>query len=254
MYNNGNMIIHILANIPKENTSKNSNKSKRNTRVVNVWVSRRKRLLSSMHEMIPDRDITIYTGQIEDILNERSARKLPNLSDYGRVEDSILERSYDDILRQDRDELVVKNIIIGGIPNRTTDDTNSKRESGDRGNEIIGTDDSGDDGSWDDDASDAETGDDEDSIDSVEVIQAGGGKGAAAGSHHAGGNDHEGSVIASEYREEPEDNAGTGEDGETDGHAADADADGVVAVDVEGLGGPEEEDGEEVCAGDEGDD
>lgn len=60
--------------------------------------------------------------------------------------------------------------------------------------------------------------------------------------------------MASEDAEEPQDHTGTGQDAETDGDTADADASGIVAVDVEGLRGPEHDDGEEVCAGDEGDD
>ena len=254
MYNNCNMIIHILANIPKAKTRKDSNSSKRNTGVVNERVSRCIRFLSSKHKSVPFRQIAIYTRQEEDILNKRRACQLRNVSDYRCIEDPILHGSNDDILRQDRDELVVENIIIGGIPNRTTNNTNSKRERRNRSNEIIRTNDSGDNGSWDDDASDTKTGDDEDSIDGVKVVEAGGSEGSAASSHHARRDDHEGSVIASEDREKPEDDAGTGEDGETDGHAAEAHPDWVVAVDVEGLGRPEEKDGEEVCARDEGDD
>ena len=60
--------------------------------------------------------------------------------------------------------------------------------------------------------------------------------------------------MASEDGEEPENDACTCEDGETDGHAAKTYTNWIVAVDIEGLSGPEEEDREEVCAGNEGDD
>ena len=67
--------------------------------------------------------------------------------------------------------------------------------------------------------------------------------------HYAGACDHQFTIVAAEYAEEPEDDDGAGEDAEADGEAADADADGILAVNIEGLGGPEEEDGEEIGAG-----
>ena len=74
------------------------------------------------------------------------------------------------------------------------------------------------------------------------------------GSHDDGRDDHQFAVVAAEDAKEPEHDAGTGQDAEADGDTADADAGGVVAVDVEGLCGPEHDDGEEVGAGDEGND
>ena len=59
--------------------------------------------------------------------------------------------------------------------------------------------------------------------------------------------------MAPEDGEEPEDYKGAGEDREANWYAADTNADGVLPVDVKGLGGPEEEDGEEVGARDKGD-
>lgn len=60
--------------------------------------------------------------------------------------------------------------------------------------------------------------------------------------------------MASKHTQEPEDNAGSGKDAEADGDATDANTDGILTIDVEGLGGPEEQDREEVGTGDEGDD
>ena len=60
--------------------------------------------------------------------------------------------------------------------------------------------------------------------------------------------------MATEDAEEPEHDTGTSQDTETDGDTTDTDAGGVMAVDVEGLRGPEHDNGEEIGAGDEGDD
>ncbi len=60
--------------------------------------------------------------------------------------------------------------------------------------------------------------------------------------------------MAAEDAEEPEDYARACEDRKANGDAADTDADGVVAVDVEGLSGPEHNHTEEVGATYESDD
>jgi hypothetical protein len=59
--------------------------------------------------------------------------------------------------------------------------------------------------------------------------------------------------VASEDAEEPEHDDGTGKDAKADGETTNADANGVMAVDVEGLCWPEHDDREKVGAGDEGD-
>ena len=60
--------------------------------------------------------------------------------------------------------------------------------------------------------------------------------------------------MTSEHGQEPENDARTGENGAADGQTTEADVDRIVAVDVERLGGPEHENGEEVGSAHEGDD
>ena len=145
-------------------------------------------------------------------------------------------------------------VVVCRVADCAPDDTDCEGKRCDCGDEIVGTDDCCDDGCWDDDASNSETRNDQDSVHGVQVVQACGSEGAAAGGHHAGGDNHEPFVATAEDGQEPEDDTSACEDGETDWQTADTDTDWVVAVDVEGLGGPEEEDGEEVCARDECDD
>jgi hypothetical protein len=59
--------------------------------------------------------------------------------------------------------------------------------------------------------------------------------------------------VASENAEEPEHDDSTGKDAKADGETTNADANGIMAVDVESLCWPEHDDGEKVGAGDEGD-
>jgi hypothetical protein len=65
---------------------------------------------------------------------------------------------------------------------------------------------------------------------------------------------HQLPVVASENAKEPEHDDSTSKDAKADGETTDADANGVMTVDVEGLGRPEHDDREKVGAGDESDD
>ena len=60
--------------------------------------------------------------------------------------------------------------------------------------------------------------------------------------------------MAAEDAEEPEHDNGTSQDTEANGDTTDTDAGGVMTIDIEGLCGPEHDDGEEVGTGNEGDD
>ena len=60
--------------------------------------------------------------------------------------------------------------------------------------------------------------------------------------------------MSSEHTQQPQHNTRAGQDAEADRNASNANAHGIVTVDIEGLGRPEHEDGKEVGAGDEGDD
>lgn len=150
-------------------------------------------------------------------------------------------------------KLVDKDIVVDRVSNRTTNDTNGKRQGRDGGNQVIRANDGGDDGRGDYNATDSKTRNDENAVYGTQIIQACCCKGATACCHETRRNEQEDAVTAAELGEQPQHDACADEDGEADWHASQADADGVVAVYVEGLGGPEEQHGEEVCAGDEGD-
>lgn len=61
-------------------------------------------------------------------------------------------------------------------------------------------------------------------------------------------------IMSPEHTQQPEDDTSASEDAKSNWNTAHADSYGIVAVDVEALGGPEHQHGEEVGAGDEGDD
>jgi hypothetical protein len=96
--------------------------------------------------------------------------------------------------------------------------------------------------------------DDEETPNFVEIVGVGDSEAAAASCHKDGGYNHEFLVVAAQDAEEPEHNAGPGEDGEAYGDATDTNTNGIMAVDVEGLSGPEHDNGKEAAARDKCDD
>jgi len=248
------MVIHVLINISQQATRNNRNPSKRNTRIIHIWIACRIRQLASRDKNLPLGHIAIDARHMEDFVDQARADELCNLPDSGAVVDLVLHARDGDVLCQVGDELVVEDVVVDGIPDCAADNADGQRERRNGGDQVVRTDDGCHDGCRDDNAADAEAGDDEDAVDGVHVVAGCGGECAAASCHHDRGNDHEHAVSAAEGGEEPEDDAGADQDRKADGHTAKANANWVMAVDVERLGGPEEEDGEEVRAGDEGDD
>lgn len=107
---------------------------------------------------------------------------------------------------------------------------------------------------WDHNPANTQTSNHQNRVNNRQIIQPRSGQSTTPRSHHNRRSDHERAITAAVNGQEPQDDEGTDQDSETDWHPAEPDLDRVVAVHVEGLGGPEEEDGEEVGAGDECDD
>lgn len=101
---------------------------------------------------------------------------------------------------QCRNELVVEDVVVSGVTNSSTDDTDSQSESSDGGNEIVRTDDGRDNRGGNDDSTNTETGNDENSINGVQVVQSGCCKSSASRSHHYAGTDHQSSVVTAQDR------------------------------------------------------
>lgn len=72
--------------------------------------------------------------------------------------------------------------------------------------------------------------------------------------HENAADDEQFLIPTPQQTQQPQNNTGTAQNAQTDGQTAQSDSHGIVVIDVEGLGGPEHDDGEEVGAGDEGDD
>jgi hypothetical protein len=99
-----------------------------------------------------------------------------------------------------------------------------------------------------------QSGQDQQSPELVKVVHTCDGQRATASGHQDRRSDEQFLIVASQHRQQPQYDAGTCQDAETDGDSADTNTNRVVSVDVESLRRPEHEDGEEVGAGDERDD
>lgn len=209
--------------------------------------------MPSLYKNFPLGDIAVDTRKVEKVVDEGCACQLRNLGDDGRIIDLIMEAGSCDSDSELRDEFVVEDVVVGCVSNGSTNDTDSECQSCDRGNQVVWTDDRRDNRGGNNDSTDAKTGDDKNTVDCVEIIDSCSSKSTAASSHHDRRADHKSSVASTEYRKKPENNASAYENGESNGHAANSDTNGVMAIDVEGLRRPEQEDGEEVGTGDESD-
>ena len=106
----------------------------------------------------------------------------------------------------------------------------------------------------DNNSSDTQPSKHQEAVYGVDVVNSRGGHGTASGSHENRSTAQDPLDLATGLGEEVQRDAGTAHDAEAEGKAADANRNGIVAVDVVGLGGPEQEHREEIGARDEGND
>lgn len=82
-HNNGNMIIHILLNIPQSACGNNTHNPKRNTTIIHKWVRLCISLFSGSHNDRPLCQIAIDAWEILNFLDEGLTDQLADMG-YGR--------------------------------------------------------------------------------------------------------------------------------------------------------------------------
>lgn len=164
-------------------------------------------------------------------------------------------------------------VEIDAVSDAATDNTDSKSESSDCCDQVVGADDGGydlvsclvsesrvndavltNDGRGNNDTTDAKSSNNEQTPDLIEVVTTGNGQRSAASGHEDGRDNHQFTVMATENRQEPEYETCTGQNAKSYWQSANAYTDRIVAVDVECLRRPEHDDREEVRSRDGGDD
>lgn len=135
----------------------------------------------------------------------------------------------------------------------------------------VGTDNGRYDRSWDDNAPNAKAREHKKTVQLVEIMGVSYGqrsdscihcqhttvlpeKARLTGRHHNRRDDQELSIAAPQHAQKPQDNKSSDQDAESNRKTTNTTSDRIVTVHVVRLSGPEEDDGEKVGSGDEGDD
>jgi len=254
MHNHSNVVIHILVNIPQENTRDDTDGTKRNARQIHILIALS---ISNLARQYDHFVRGLIARDARDGLEswEQTGGGVSNgFNDIGGICDADFHHGAADVFGGIGDEFVDENVIVHGISDASANDADGQGKGSDRGDDIVGTDDGRHNRSRNHDATDSETAENEETPESVEIVSVGYCKGTAASSHEDGRDDQQFTIVATEDGQEPENETGACENAETDGNAPNADTDWVMTVNIESLSGPEHDDGEEVGARDCGDD
>jgi len=113
MHNNRDMIIHISRNIPQKASRNNTHSPKRNTRIINILVTIRKRHLTCQHDHLIRRIVRADTRNGAQSGKERRARVFDGVGYVGEVRDAqfVDHGSADEGLGV-RDELVDEDVVV----------------------------------------------------------------------------------------------------------------------------------------------
>ena len=248
------MIIHVLIDVAQKARCNDTYHPKRDASQIDIVVALRVGHPARIDDHLIRRLVASNPGNLANALDERYGSKLDGVGDGAQIRDVEL-RGHDaaDVGLRVGDEFRDEDIEVDGVADCAADDADRERQRRDGSDQVVRADDRGHDGRGHHDAADPQPGEDKKPPQLIEVVGGGCGETATAGCHEDAGDDHEFFVVAV-GAEEPENNAGAGEDAKAKGEATDADADGIVAVDVEGLRWPEYQNAEEVRPGDECDD
>ena len=249
------MVVHVLVDVAEEAGGDDADAAEGDAGQVDVLVALGVGEPAGGDDGLVGDLVAVDAGDVSDAVEEGGAGELDGVGDGGDVGDvEAGGHGAADVVFGVGDEFGDEDVVVCGVADGAADDADGEGQGGDGGDQVVGADDGRHDGGGDDDAADAQAREHEEAPHLVEVIRGGRGQATAAGRHQHGRDDHELLVVAAEHAEQAEHDAGAGDDGQADGEAADADADGVVAVHVEGLRRPEHDHRDEVGAGDEGDD
>ncbi|KIW57303.1 hypothetical protein PV05_05872 [Exophiala xenobiotica] len=162
LHDHSNMIIHILVDIAKEDARQDGNASESNTRQVHVLITFCIRNLACQHDHLVRRFVSSDAGDLLDAFEQTRRRELNRLSDVCGVCDAKLQgHGAANVLGCVGHELVHEHIVVNRVPDTTANDADGQGQCGDRGDNVIGTDNRGHDRSGDDDATNTQATEDE---------------------------------------------------------------------------------------------
>ncbi len=248
------MVIHVFVDIAQKAGGHDTDHAKRDASQIYILIAFRVSHPARNDDHLIGRLVPSNPGYVANAIGERYGSELDGSGDVSDVCDVKL-RDHDaaDVRLEFGGKFRYVDIGIGGVADRAADDADRERQCRDSGDQVVGADDGRDDGRGHHNATDAQPGEDQESPQFIQVVGGGCSETTAAGCHKDRGDYHELFVVAV-GAQEPQDDAGAGHDAKAEGEAADADANGIMAVDIEGLRRPEHQSAEEVGTGDKCDD
>lgn len=137
-------------------------------------------------------------------------------------------------------------IVISREPNRTPNIPDRQRNCSNCRDKIARAADLRNDTAGDDHTAYTKSREHDNHVHDIQIIGRRDTYGPAESSHHRGSTYHDHLDLAARERDEDQGDNGAADDSEADREGAQADANGVAAVDVVYLGGPEQEENEEL--------
>ncbi|EPE05084.1 hypothetical protein F503_03689 [Ophiostoma piceae UAMH 11346] len=259
------MVVHVHADVVHEKTGNHGDDAEADAAIVHIGIRLGIGFLAGSNDSAVKGAVgAADAGQVSNGLGAGLCREDDHIGDeasdidrrgigVGRQRLELRQTCADELVFEVRHELRGKDVVVHGIAEGAADNAHGESQRRGRGDEVLRTDDHGDERCGHDNTADAKAGNGKHDIDGTHVVDARGGEGAAAGRHDSTRRKEQPAVAAAPLCENAQGADAADKHGDGKGQAAQADTDGVVAVDVVGLRGPEHEDREEVGAGHEGD-
>jgi hypothetical protein len=233
-----NVSIHERANVSDEEAKDETKTTESDTAVVWPPVRQCERFLGSHN----DQWVLIASQNVcargKDHLNLFESCIADQLSDVGKGGKTRLCRGVDNelggkrLLRNDLGEVLgntmEEEVCVHGKTDRTTNVTNTERNGGDGGDELVGTSNLRDDGAWNDDTTNANRCETDDGVHSTEVVWRRNSHGTGSTRHQSREEDHECTNAAlGDGNEDETDDCATN-DTEADRQGTDANTKGII--------------------------
>ena len=145
MDDNRDVVVHVFRDVAQETRRDDGHRTKGNTGIVDIGVRVSICFLAGKHKCVPDCDVSIDTGQVQDVLDKGSTSESPDFRDDSHVVDLVVDSSDHELFGELGNELVVEDVVVSRVADSSTNDSNSQSERCDCGNEIVRADDGCDD-------------------------------------------------------------------------------------------------------------
>ena len=258
-----NLRCHQVGDVAHEETQDEANGAKGNADPVRPPIGERERFLSGGDDGWVGVAVDDQVAGGEDVLDfvelggadelGDGDDQLPSCGGEGDDDELHAERLDGNMLGERIGGLVEEEVRVDCESDGAADVSDGQGDGRHGGDELVWACNLRDNGTGNDDCAHTERGNRQDGVNGAEIMRCRNAHGACSSRHDGGGNDHEHSNAALCDGDEQEADDSSGNDAETDGKSADADANGIITVDVVDLRGVDEKQHKEVATAQEGD-